>query len=703
MLCPSCHTLNRENARFCKGCGQTLSLEVVAGQPEGSVQTATSQAAQTSSAPVSSTPPASSSPDAEKIDRLPQAEQRTASSVATEKPPVQATSVEGARGQQTADAAAGSQAPSDSLSLPSSVLTHHSAPSGHGNDLSASSERSGEDIEDVGQEPTQILTPERMHAYHVQRQQREARLSAAPSVGDAAVSTSDSDQPALSAEAYAESERRGAIADTPTIITHPRVAQTQDADVVQTTPAPSEQNATGLVPEEHAQEIQQTAEPVAEPQGVASSTEEEDLEPKEEAQNVPVSTEQGQGGLPSLSTTPAAGTQQSSTADSSGTGVAFPLLAVGTTKGDRYEVTQVLGTDEHEHVYEVADRKGYLHCWNCGSEQNAEGDEFCIDCGAELLNAAYLLHEYPQSGSSDNEAQVLQGNIVNTFVDSGNTYVVEQPLAIQNSFPNGVHLIAACDSDAGTVRRADINEDSTLVLLLERVHESLATPAGLFVVADGMGGHANGQGASRATIALIAERVVRDLVLPPFETERSGTAAPAYDDEQIKEILRGAIEEANSTLCQMNQRDKSDAGSTLTGFMMVGDRAFIFNVGDSRTYMLRDEKLYQLTNDHSLVGQLVAGGLIEPEDVYTHPQRNQIFRSIGDKQNVQVDLFTQQVHPGDILLSCSDGLWEMVRDPQIADLLNQAPDPQSACAQLIEAANANGGEDNVSAVIVFVR
>jgi Serine/threonine protein phosphatase len=681
MLCPSCHTLNRENARFCKGCGQTLTLEGVAGQPEGSVQAASSQAAQTSSTPVSSTPLASSSPDAEKIDRLPQAEQRTASSVATEKPRVQATSAEGTRVQQTADAAAGSQDPSDSLSPPSSVLTHHAGPSEHGNDLSAPSEGSDEDVEAAGQDPTQILTPERMHAYHVQRQQREARLS--------------------------ESERRGAIADTPTIITHPRVAQAQDADVVPMTPAPlsatSEKNATGTVPEEHAQEIQQTAEPVAEPQGVASSTEEEDLEPKEEAQNVPVSTEPEQGGSPTLSTTPAAGTQQSSTEDDSGTGVAFPLLAIGATKGDRYEVTQVLSTDEREHVYEVADRKGYLHCWNCGSEQNADGDEFCLDCGAELLNAAYLLHEYPQSGSSDNEAQVLQGNIVNTFVDGGDTYVVEQPQAIQNSFPNGVHLMAACDSDAGVVRRADINEDSTLVLLLERVHESLAAPAGLFVVADGMGGHANGQGASRATIALIAERVVRDLVLPPFESEKSGSAAQTYDDEQIKEILRGAIEEANSTLCQMNQRDKSDAGSTLTGFMMVGDRAFIFNVGDSRTYMLRDEKLYQLTNDHSLVGQLVAGGLIEPEDVYTHPQRNQIFRSIGDKQNVQVDLFTQQVHPGDILLSCSDGLWEMVRDPQIADLLNQAPDPQSACVQLIEAANANGGEDNVSAVIVFVR
>jgi len=153
----------------------------------------------------------------------------------------------------------------------------------------------------------------------------------------------------------------------------------------------------------------------------------------------------------------------------------------------------------------------------------------------------------------------------------------------------------------------------------------------------------------------------------------------------------------------VNQRDKTDMGSTITGFMVVGDYAYILNVGDSRTYMVRGGQIYQLTNDHSLVGQLVAGGLISPDEVYTHPQRSQIFRSLGDKLNVQVDIFKQQLHPGDILLSCSDGLWEMVRNPQIESILNNAPDPQVACTQLIEAANTNGGEDNVSAVVVFVH
>src|SRR5581483_5338341 len=145
-------------------------------------------------------------------------------------------------------------------------------------------------------------------------------------------------------------------------------------------------------------------------------------------------------------------------------------------------------------------------------DQNAEGDEYCIDCGAALRDASYVMHEYPALESKDQESHVLQGNIVNTLV--------EQPQPTQVAFPNGVHLLAACDSDAGAVRRAEPNEDSTLVLLFERVHESVASPAGIFVVADGMGGHDYGQVASRTTIGVIAEKIVRELLMPPLTAEK---------------------------------------------------------------------------------------------------------------------------------------------------------------------------------------
>jgi serine/threonine protein phosphatase PrpC len=288
-------------------------------------------------------------------------------------------------------------------------------------------------------------------------------------------------------------------------------------------------------------------------------------------------------------------------------------------------------------------------------------------------------------------------------MDQGNTYAVEQPLLSQSPFPTGVQLLTAGNSDAGNVRRSDPNEDSTLVLQLQRVHESLSTPMGIFIVADGLGGHDNGQVASRMAVNVIAERMTRELLGAPLQAEREDAEVKPLEEDDLVGLLRNTIEEANVAICQRNQRDKTDMGSTLTGHMVVGEHAYIVNVGDSRTYMVRGGQIYQLTTDHSLVGQLVAGGLIEPDDVYTHPQRSQIFRSLGDKPNVQVDVFKQQLLPGDILLSCSDGLWEMIRNPQIESILINAPDPQTACTRLIDAANTNGGEDNVSAVVTFVR
>lgn len=380
----------------------------------------------------------------------------------------------------------------------------------------------------------------------------------------------------------------------------------------------------------------------------------------------------------------------------------FTVMEVGTVLQGRYEISAVMADNEQEHIYSIIDHEGYQRCWNCGSENNAESDDFCTDCGASLLDIPYILHEYSAEQSKE-DTPVLQGTIVNTFVDGERTYVVEQKEVEQNAFPNGVHLLAASGSDAGNVRRSDPNEDSALVLQLQRIHESFATPVGVYIVADGMGGHDNGQLASRMAINVIAEKMTRELLLAPLAGEKEGAAAQEFDEDSMVALLHDAIEEANAALCEVNTRNKTDMGSTLTGFMVVGQHAFIVNVGDSRTYMVRGGQIYQLTTDHSLVGQLVASGLIEPDDVYTHPQRSQIYRSLGDKPNTQIDIFKQQLHPGDKLLSCCDGLWEMIRNPQIENILNTAPDPQTACQQLIDLANTNGGEDNITAVIVYVQ
>jgi len=542
-----------------------------------------------------------------------------------------------------------------------------------------------ENVEDISLAPTQILTPQQMMAYHARRwqqelEQQQRQSGNAVDIADMPTMLTPLDQPppASPPAPAQDATMRGTPTETPEMMGSSKVnGTTEEAPVAE---------AGGSAPAATGSGDNAMTFPT----------------PSFSGEKMPASSETATSKEEVMEQTPQPAAEQDNQ-EQAAASPGFPVLAVGDTVGGRYEVTQVDSAEENEHVYQVVDHQGYQRCWNCGSEQNGEGDEFCIDCGAELLNAAYIMHEYPAAEHKDKEEQVLQGVIVNTFVEQGQTYVIEQPQASQLVFPNGVHLLASCESDAGVVRSGEPNEDSTLVLMLERVHESIATPSGVFVVADGMGGHANGQGASKMTIGLIAERIVRELLMPPLASEKSGEAPAQMDEDAYVALVRGAIEDANAALCQANQRDKSDMGSTLTGFMMVGDHAYIFNVGDSRTYLVRDNNLHQLTIDHSLVGQMVAGGLIEPDDVYTHPQRSQIYRSIGDKLNVQVDVFKQQVYPGDILLSCSDGLWEMVRNPQIADILINAPDPQAACARLIEAANANGGEDNISAVVVFVR
>ncbi|HEX7736212.1 MAG TPA: protein phosphatase 2C domain-containing protein [Ktedonobacteraceae bacterium] len=613
MFCPSCNAPNREDAKFCKGCGHALQVK----QAEAPEQVS-------ASAPAAPIRPASPAPASE----------------------------EGVQPVATTSPSEPEQAPEPP------------APA------------NGQD--DPALAPTLILSPEKVLAYRSRfwTQEQEADLQSAPadaSSGSEGTPAHPADQPTMIIPPGGEQAAVPAgapdyeLADQPTLL-------------ITDMPAP-EQSVPGAAPSFD-------EEPAA--------TLEESAEQKEAS---PDMTNQ-----PASDKTPGeeAGQTASASADETSRDESAPL-AVGETVIGRYEITQVLNASPEVRTYQVVDREGYQHCWNCGSEQNAEGDEFCIDCGASMLNAPYVLHEYPASANPASEINMFQGAIVNTFMDRGHTYAVEQPAVNQSPFPNGVQLLVASNSDAGNVRRADPNEDSTLVVQLQRVHESISSPAGVFIVADGLGGHDNGQVASRMAVNVIAERVTRELLGAPLQTEREGTEVKALDEDDLVGLLRNTIEEANVALCQRNQRDKTDMGSTLTGYMIVGEHAYIVNVGDSRTYMVRGGQIYQLTTDHSLVGQLVAGGLIEPDDVYTHPQRSQIFRSLGDKPNVQVDVFKQQLLPGDILLSCSDGLWEMIRNPQIEDILNNAPDPQTACARLIDAANTNGGEDNVSAVVAFVR
>lgn len=241
---------------------------------------------------------------------------------------------------------------------------------------------------------------------------------------------------------------------------------------------------------------------------------------------------------------------------------------------------------------------------------------------------------------------------------------------------------------------------------------------GLFVVCDGIGGHLGGDCASQWALETV-KRELRNIFCPldPRGTKelsrseldaalRGSSSTRLSNVRKLERQVRRAVERANLVVyeyAQQRPQKAGDAGTTLTLALVSGERAVIANVGDSRTYLLRDHRLRQITQDHSLVANLVTSGQIKPEEVYTHPQRNLIYRSLGYKPELHVDTFVQMLQPGDYLLLCSDGLWEMVRDEQkMAQIILESPSTEQACRSLVEAANNSGGEDNIGVVVVKI-
>ncbi|GCE27094.1 hypothetical protein KDA_25780 [Dictyobacter alpinus] len=254
-------------------------------------------------------------------------------------------------------------------------------------------------------------------------------------------------------------------------------------------------------------------------------------------------------------------------------------------------------------------------------------------------------------------------------------------------------LMVGAKSDPGIKRKYKPNEDSLFAAQGLVNGASKAPLFGLFVVADGMGGHANGEDASRLAIQTIV-----NYMLPKI----SGQAL--RQSNAYEKLLIDGVQEANLAVHQNNLQKNADMGTTITATLVVDGMAYIVNVGDSRTYLYRPAAgLRKVTLDHSVVASLVEAGIIKPDDIYTHPKRNQIYRSLGEKPAIEIDSFKEALQPGDKIVLCSDGLWDMVRDPKIeAVVKNPDPDPAMTGEALIKAALEGGGEDNVSVVIVQV-
>lgn len=267
------------------------------------------------------------------------------------------------------------------------------------------------------------------------------------------------------------------------------------------------------------------------------------------------------------------------------------------------------------------------------------------------------------------------------------------PFSMQQLQGRNLGLAVITETNPGIKRKHKPNEDSLFAMQGARAHYAQPQQYGLFVVADGMGGHANGQDASRTAIQQII-----DFMLPRL------VSGDDLNDEGYKALLVEGVQQANLAVHQRNLQDHADMGTTMTAALVIGSTAYVANVGDSRTYLYREpDGLRQITHDHSVVASLVEAGIIKPDDIYTHPKRNQIYRSLGEKPGVEVDAFIQPLQPNDKLLLCSDGLWDMVRDPVIQEVVRSSlPNLNQIAKNLVQAALDGGGEDNVSVIVVSI-
>ncbi|HEY0733564.1 MAG TPA: protein phosphatase 2C domain-containing protein [Herpetosiphonaceae bacterium] len=248
-------------------------------------------------------------------------------------------------------------------------------------------------------------------------------------------------------------------------------------------------------------------------------------------------------------------------------------------------------------------------------------------------------------------------------------------------------LSAAALRDIGRERQE--NQDHCYAQILSFPSDHSALALGLFVVAAGMGGHHDGGYASKLALTTVVQSVLAEFVSPLLNGERR---AP-------QPVMQAAVQAANAAVFAAGQEVGSDMGTTCTAVLLDGQQLITAHVGDSRA-LLFGGGVKQLTTDHTAVGRLIAIGALTPEEALDHPLRSHLYRSIGQTADVTVDVVTTTIHDESHLLLCSDGLWGLVGDAEIADIVTEAPTAHMAARHLIARANLLGGHDNISAVVV---
>lgn len=250
-------------------------------------------------------------------------------------------------------------------------------------------------------------------------------------------------------------------------------------------------------------------------------------------------------------------------------------------------------------------------------------------------------------------------------------------------------LIVGCAQSVGKQR--DHNEDALLTLTTTLTSNYNDVTFGLYIVADGMGGHQHGEIASSIAIRTMASYIIQKLYTPLLSPK------PNPPEKSLLEIMQEGVQEAHKAIT----KQVPGGGTTLTAALILGNQMTIVHVGDSRAYLINKNGQFEaLTRDHSLVNRLVELGQITTDEAAVHPQRNVLYRALGQGEPFDPDIHSIQMPESGFLLLCSDGLWSVVAESELQNLVMSSSSPEEACQRMVEAANAAGGPDNISAILI---
>ena len=249
-------------------------------------------------------------------------------------------------------------------------------------------------------------------------------------------------------------------------------------------------------------------------------------------------------------------------------------------------------------------------------------------------------------------------------------------------------LVASVGQSIGKQR--DHNEDSVLALTSTISGSVESVPFGLYIVADGMGGHQFGEVASNAAIRIVGGNIVNKFHSYLYKIPTISL------QESLQEVMESSIMEAHNYI----QREAPGSGTTITAALVLGQQVTIGHVGDSRAYAIYpDGRMEPLTRDHSLVKRLEELGHLSKDEVENFPHRNVLIRALGQGEMLEADIFTVPFPLPGYLMICSDGLWGVVNEKDVVRIINESPNLHRACQSMVEAANAAGGPDNITVIL----